>query len=333
MNMEGQTMKKAVTSYYLSSNHKTNPLREQLNLGLYAILLLFLISVCSCASLDSSNYKSRIRAINKTTDESVLVRIAMTDNNPEVCKAALNRISDQNLIARVARESMIWENRKLAFLKLTDQNLLFKIALEDPYPSVRNFAISKITDQKLIARIIMESKDMETRKYALARLVDQEELIRVTQECDDWGLRRTAFNSLNDASLSAIVKDGKDPAIILAAKIRLGQSSWNDAFYNNRSGNALGDVIGAAAVVDNPKPTARDVVSACHTYIRQGDASRIPELRYLLLNFGDKELAEDYLNCGNEQLADAAAEWGNAHGYRIGTGYGSHRVQWGSDKK
>ena len=63
-----------------------------------------------------------------------------------------------------------------------------------------------------------------------------------------------------------------------------------------------------------------------------GDESSIPELSSLLMRFGDKTLAEDYLNCGNGRLADAAAAWGREHGLNVKTGAGSHRVQWGGGR-
>ena len=71
-------------------------------------------------------------------------------------------------------------------------------------------------------------------------------------------------------------------------------------------------------------------MSTIRSYIRCGDSARIPELRDLLLRFGDKALAEDYLNCGQSQLHDAAAEWGNRNGYN--TGNGSHRARWGEER-
>ena len=44
---------------------------------------------------------------------------------------------------------------------------------------------------------------------------------------------------------------------------------------------------------------------------------------------GDRALAEDYLNSGNERLAKAGRDWAAARGIEIGTGNGSHRATWG----
>jgi len=117
----------------------------------------------------------------------------------------------------------------------------------------------------------------------------------------------------------------------VAANIVLKRTTWENEF-SNQSSAYLGSVIGAAALVDSPKPTSASVVSACHTYIRRGETARIPELRDLLLRYGDKSLAEDYLNCGNSRLHDAAVEWSQKRGFRIGSGYGSNRVTWGSGR-
>jgi hypothetical protein len=44
---------------------------------------------------------------------------------------------------------------------------------------------------------------------------------------------------------------------------------------------------------------------------------------------GDKQMAEDYLNCGSGTLAEAARLWAERRGYHVLRGQGSHRVKWG----
>jgi len=50
----------------------------------------------------------------------------------------------------------------------------------------------------------------------------------------------------------------------------------------------------------------------------------------LLMEYGDKSMAEDYLNSGSKELYDGGAAWARAQGYTILTGWGSHRVSWGT---
>jgi hypothetical protein len=53
-------------------------------------------------------------------------------------------------------------------------------------------------------------------------------------------------------------------------------------------------------------------------------------LNELLLDYGNKSMAEDYLNSGSIGLHDGGAAWARRNGYRIQSGPGSHRVRWGS---
>jgi len=245
------------------------------------ILIIIGFSIISCASLTSTNYKSRIRAVNKLSDQNMLYKIALQDNNYYVRGAAMKHLS-----------------------------------------------------QSLLAKATTESQEVKVRLQAVSFISDQIELMNIAQNNNNWDVRKEAFKKLNDNSLDIITREAKDPALVLSAKIRLGRINWNSAFSGaGSSSGKLGDVIGAAALVDSPQPTSSDVVSACHKYIKQGDASRIPELINLLNRFGNVTLAEDYMNCGQSTLSDAGCAWGRAHGYKCTTGSGSHRVRWGSEKK
>jgi hypothetical protein len=115
-------------------------------------LIFIAFSVYSCASLNSTSYHSRIRAVNKITDQNILFKIALEDINNEVKMAAFNKINDQNLINKTAIESSDKGLRLLAVNKISDQNILFKIALDDINNEVKVSAFNKITDQNLTER-------------------------------------------------------------------------------------------------------------------------------------------------------------------------------------
>jgi hypothetical protein len=68
-------------------------------------------------------------------------------------------------------------------------------------------------------------------------------------------------------------------------------------------------------LIDGPAPDAKLLHDTCRTLIRRGDVTRINELIGLLRRFGDKELAEEYLNCGNPDLSEAGSTWAREHGY------------------
>jgi outer membrane protein assembly factor BamD (BamD/ComL family) len=52
-------------------------------------------------------------------------------------------------------------------------------------------------------------------------------------------------------------------------------------------------------------------------------------LNDLLLEYGNKSMAEDYLNSGSKELYEGGKAWASANGYWISTGWGSSRVSWG----
>jgi hypothetical protein len=328
-----------------------NPIRL---VPLIFIVLLF----NSCASLTSTNYASRIRAVNKITDQNILLKVVIDDSNPYVQLAAVNRIADQDLLYRVVMDTEDKEVRRAAFSKISDRDLINKLATESSDWEIRLSSIEKVTDQNILYKIVLqnppnkelaaavekceseniskfinESIGQELKLRIIGFLKDQKQLTDIAIDNDDWKVRQAAFGKLDESSLDIITREAKDPASVLAANIRLGRTNWKEAFsFKSNTAGKLGDVIGAAALVDDPQPTSYDVVAACHNFIRLGDSSRIPELINLLNRFGDVSLAEDYINCGHDQLYEAGAKWGSEHGYAISTGNGSHRVQWGEKK-
>jgi len=282
--------------------------------------------------LEDKDWRVRLAAVYKITDQNILFKVALDDSNYEVKIAAFNRITDQNLINKLAIESKESNLRKLAINKVTDQNIIYKIALEDIDYDIKVAAMNRLTPS-LLAKLATDFKELYLIIKVIDLLSDQTELLKISQNNDNWDVRKAAFKKLNDNSLDILTREAKDPALILSAKISLGRISWNEAFSGNKSSTiTLNHVIGAAAIVDTPQPTSYDVVSACHNFIQLGDASRIPELIFLLNKFGDVTLAEDYMNCGESSLEDAGCKWGRSHGYTCTTGNGSNRVRWGSKK-
>ena len=103
----------------------------------------------------------------------------------------------------------------------------------------------------------------------------------------------------------------------IAAKIKLGELSWDQVFsVENLNTNGLGNVVGAAALANRPKPDTNDVLAICHRLVTQDPSTRWPELVDLLNRFGDRALAEDYVNSSEHELRFFGARWADNHGYR-----------------
>lgn len=75
-----------------------------------------------------------------------------------------------------------------------------------------------------------------------------------------------------------------------------------------------------------------DIADGSYTgYIRTGNGEDIPLLIEALFAYGDKSMAEAFLNCGNEQLTDAARRWAQIEGYVIEFSSVGNYAAWGGN--
>jgi hypothetical protein len=73
--------------------------------------------------------EERLAVVEKTTDQSLLAKVAVTDKHPNVREAAVQRLRDQGLLAKIAIEDEVPAVRLAAVKTLTDQGLLAQIAI------------------------------------------------------------------------------------------------------------------------------------------------------------------------------------------------------------
>ena len=75
---------------------------------------------------------------------------------------------------------------------------------------------------------------------------------------------------------------------------------------------------------------AKSTVKVYFALIRIGQDDTEDALVTALQKYGTKDMAVDYLNCGNAKLEKAARRWAAAHGYTVITLPGGASVTWGS---
>jgi hypothetical protein len=288
-----------------------------------------------CARLElialdaSEDFEVREKAISALgrigTDNAArcMMRVATTAKSDIAVLAARNMGRNQDLID-LALHAGSEDVLGAAVARLANPEDVYSVFRQSTSPRARRRIMEQIQDENLLYRIFRE--DQSFRDEAFSRIRGQNTLLDIVQGESTWDYRYRAFQKLDKASLENLGRQAKDSALVVAARILLGQIGWDAAF----SRYGTGDVLGAAALVERSKPRSEVVVAACHQFIRQGDASRIPELVKLIHEYGDVSLAEDYMNCGQSDLESAGRAWGRAHGYDVGSGNGSHRVQWGS---
>ncbi len=227
---------------------------------------------------------------------------------------ALNRLRglSQNLASEVEKAHRALVDRVKALSAETDNRRLLEVALEGEFDVLRVGAAERLTDQAALERAAVQASDREVLKTLLAKLEDKAVLNRIAATANDRAMR-------------------------LAAAHKAGARSWREVFdaasARGADAHMLADALAAASLFPGKQADAvTDVQHACISLIRLGDESRIPEMVDLLEAYGDKALAEDYLNCGQPDLDETARTWAHLRGLYIETGSGSNRARWGSGR-
>lgn len=128
------------------------------------------------------------------------------------------------------------------------------------------------------------------------------------------------------AIAGALVKLGWQPAT-LTEKIHLD--------VVRRNGNSLRNIWPQTKEVllndiKNNDTNYLYIENALYAFIGIGKKEIITELISLLNDYGNKTIAEAYLNCGSQELYDVGKDWANANGYTIYTTPGTISIHWGN---
>ena len=153
-------------------------------------------------AVNEENSLVRMAAVYKLTDQALLAKIAVGDNDQYVRSAAVEHLTDQTVLVKIAIEANdIGYDVREAFLHLTDQALLARIAVEAKNKDVRKLAVKDLTDQALRAKIAVEAKDADVRATAVEDLTNQALLTKIAVEDNSTSVRATAVYNLTDQAL------------------------------------------------------------------------------------------------------------------------------------
>jgi uncharacterized protein YihD (DUF1040 family) len=279
-------------------------------------------------------------AVRQIADDSFLVRRIPVESSEAVRGAIIETLHGKSSLREVALTAYHHEDREQALDQLrkhfpdeasdiaqahqalaesasalsreSDESKLLAISLEGRFDNLRTAAVIAMKDTSIMEEAATRSHDRETLRLLLAKLENRDALNRIAAAADDRAMR-------------------------LAAAQKSGIKSWKKIFAAATDGGAtsrqLGDAVAAVSLLYDVQPDAIEAVQqACLSLIRRGDESRIPELADLLEGYGDKTLAEDYLNCGQPDLYASGESWANRRGYSVGYGSGSSRAIWGNGR-
>ncbi len=279
----------------------------------------------------------RLAAVSRVSNHDFLLVRSRVDPSNAVRTAAVEAMSKETYLARVAIENDHQAQRQAAAARVTDPALLRQVNAAIQQRAVEVAAIDSQTDDGMLLQTALHGKFDVLRLAAARRLDRQAVLGKVANETKDLEVRKIIFAKLTDREVLAnVAANAADNAVRIAAKVKSGQTTWREVFNKASASDsgpaALGEALAAVGLFPGQADTIQQVVQACLNFIRRGDETRIPELIDMLDRYGDKPLAEDYLNCGQPDLDAAGREWASQHGYPVRTGTGSHRAVWGSEK-
>jgi hypothetical protein len=254
--------------------------------------------------------------------------IILCANDEKICSTAVSKINNDSMLLDIALHSTSDNVSSKAISQLHNQMLLYDQIAATNDNTMKRRLINSITDQKLLYQIYVDMSSESEKEALAARITDQKYLIECIQSAQYWHLKYYLLQRLSEASLTYLSEEARDSSVLIASKALVNRITWKDAFSTYETGI----VLSAAAMVERSKPNNEIIIEQCHHYIRLGDESRLGELIKLLKDYGDKSLAEDYMNCGQSDLGSAGKSWCYSHGYNVGAGNGSNRATWGSGK-
>lgn len=134
---------------------------------------------------ESDDPRVRLEAVEDSTDELALVRVACRDDWPRVRLAAVNRVRNDTLLAQVAREAGELDVRLAAVERITSQKLLGELVRERGNQDLVGVCLTRITDRAVIQTIAEDTKCSPTvRKLAVEHFADEGYLAEVADAAE-----------------------------------------------------------------------------------------------------------------------------------------------------
>lgn len=129
----------------------------------------------------SPNQGDRIAAINRVTDQEVLLVVATSAQGAYVPDglAALAKLNGENTFVAVVNSAQNAQVRKAAFDKVNNQEVFEKLSVGASDPSIRVAAFDKLTSQEAILKIAGQSTDRTVRISAIDKVTDKSTLLPI----------------------------------------------------------------------------------------------------------------------------------------------------------
>jgi hypothetical protein len=263
----------------------------------------------------------RQAAVRRITDDGFLIQRLSVEPSAAVRIAIVETLHKKESLSNVAKNAYHEKERSIALNRAKDPQAWAEMRKLEGR-TVKIF--QDVIDNQTLLRFILEGEFDVLRFMAARRLKDPSTIEQAALHSQDRDVLRILLAKIeDDAMLRRIAATADDRAMRLAAVQKAGIRSWHDIFAGvtgeGATSEKLGDALAAMSLFQNAQVDARKGLQIAYLkLIRHGDNSYLPELLGLLQDYGDKAMAEYYLNSGRLDLVYFAKSWAYSNGYTIG---------------
>jgi len=304
-------------------------------------------------AVEDADSESRRIAVERLGDQTLLAKVTVRDKDYTVCAAAVARLSDEILLAQVVSAGNLVNPhiRSTAIEKLGKAGSVSAIetlisALYDDDTGVSRAAscslscIGKPAIEPLLRHLEdKRESDSDRIRLTLASCGHEESLAWLLAEFRDYSVQSWYKHHLvqrigSAQLLSKIETAATDGAIRIAARVqRLSPAEWDLAIKEaTENPFLLKDTLAAISFSPERDQLQSKVGQICLSYIRRGETRFIPQLRWLLDEYGSIWIGNLYLNCGQPEIGAIARQWALQHAFTIDSTSRSPDATWGSGR-
>ncbi|MBR0085213.1 MAG: hypothetical protein IJL97_01555, partial [Lachnospiraceae bacterium] len=168
------------------------------------------------------NYLSGI-AVNRITDEQLLIRIMKEAASKAARRAAAKMVNDQDALIEAAKNYEDEAVSSVAIARIKDRYTRLSIAVASPNDSVRGDAAGRLSgydpkEESILVRLAAKDPQPRVRVLAVRRVIDQEFVYSIYKTDKDVSVREAAVKALTDQEkLEEIINTSPDESVIQIA--------------------------------------------------------------------------------------------------------------------
>ena len=181
------------------------------------------------AALKAPLEGTRIAAVERQRDQSVIARVIAMDKSETVRICALKRCTDDSFLARLARDTGYGTLALTAVEQIRSEPTLAQVACEAKDERLAYAAADRIRSEQILAQVARSANNRDVCRVVVERIDDETLLLKVADGMSEYGaceaLKKIAQFPDAEKQLRQLMASAKNHQIREYARIRLGKIS------------------------------------------------------------------------------------------------------------